>query len=40
MLTSYLLSRTLVPVMVKYLIRGHAGTNRTTGFFSRVLDFA
>ncbi|HEY2124644.1 MAG TPA: efflux RND transporter permease subunit, partial [Chthoniobacterales bacterium] len=36
MLASYLLSRTLVPVMVKYLIRGHEGETPSRNFFSRI----
>jgi multidrug efflux pump subunit AcrB len=36
MLTSYLLSRTLVPVMVKYLIRGHEADKAPDNFFTRV----
>jgi CzcA family heavy metal efflux pump len=36
MLASYLLSRTLVPVLVKYLIRGHEGEKNTRNFFSRI----
>ncbi|HEU5246796.1 MAG TPA: efflux RND transporter permease subunit, partial [Candidatus Udaeobacter sp.] len=36
MLASYLLSRTLVPVMVKYLIRGHEGEKPARNFFSRI----
>ena len=36
MLASYLLSRTLVPVMVKYLIRGHEAETSTPGFFGRI----
>jgi len=36
MLASYLLSRTLVPVMVKYLIRGHEGEKRSPNFFTRI----
>src|SRR6267143_3016319 len=38
MLASYLLSRTLVPVMVKYLIRGHEGEKPTPNFFSRIQE--
>ena len=43
MLASYLLSRTLVPVMVKYLIRGHEGekpapTTSLAGFSTIVRD--
>src|SRR6266404_6329192 len=36
MLASYLLSRTLVPVMVKYLIRGHEGEKPPSNFFMRI----
>jgi CzcA family heavy metal efflux pump len=36
MLASYLLSRTLVPVLVKYLIRGHEGEKTASNFFSRI----
>jgi CzcA family heavy metal efflux pump len=36
MLASYLLSRTLVPVMVKYMIRGHEGEKLARNFFSRI----
>ena len=36
MLASYLLSRTLVPVMVKYLIRGHEGEKPAPNFFARI----
>jgi multidrug efflux pump subunit AcrB len=36
MLASYLLSRTLVPVMVKYLIRGHEGEKPGRNLFTRV----
>jgi CzcA family heavy metal efflux pump len=36
MLASYLLSRTLVPVMVKYLIRGHEGEKPAPNFFTRI----
>jgi CzcA family heavy metal efflux pump len=36
MLTSYLLSRTLVPVLVKYLIRGHEAENPAGNFFSQI----
>jgi multidrug efflux pump subunit AcrB len=36
MLASYLLSRTLVPVLVKYLIRGHEGEKPARNFFSRI----
>ena len=36
MLASYLLSRTLVPVMVKYLIRGHEDENPGRNVFTRV----
>jgi CzcA family heavy metal efflux pump len=36
MLASYLLSRTLVPVMVKYMIRGHEGEKPARNFFSRI----
>jgi CzcA family heavy metal efflux pump len=36
MLASYLLSRTLVPVMVKYLIRGHEGEKPGHNFFARI----
>jgi multidrug efflux pump subunit AcrB len=36
MLTSYLLSRTLVPVMVKYLIRGHEDEKPTRNFFAQA----
>jgi multidrug efflux pump subunit AcrB len=36
MLASYLLSRTLVPVMVKYMIRGHEGEKPVRNFFSRI----
>jgi CzcA family heavy metal efflux pump len=36
MLASYLLSRTLVPVLVKYLIRGHEGEKTVRNFFSRI----
>jgi CzcA family heavy metal efflux pump len=36
MLASYLLSRTLVPVMVKYLIRGHEAEKPATNFFTRL----
>ena len=39
MLASYLLSRTLVPVMVKYLIRGHEGEKPDVNFFTRVHEF-
>ena len=38
MLASYLLSRTLVPVMVKYLIRGHEGEKPTPNFFTRIQE--
>src|SRR5207237_8525057 len=38
MLASYLLSRTLVPVMVKYLIRGHEGEKPTPNFFPRIQE--
>ena len=36
MLASYLLSRTLVPVMVKYLIRGHEGEKPAPNLFTRM----
>jgi CzcA family heavy metal efflux pump len=36
MLASYLLSRTLVPVMVKYLIRGHEDEKNKRNFFTRI----
>jgi multidrug efflux pump subunit AcrB len=36
MLASYLLSRTLVPVMVKYLIRGHEGEKPAPNLFTRI----
>jgi len=36
MLASYLLSRTLVPVMVKYLIRGHEGEKPMRNPFTRI----
>jgi multidrug efflux pump subunit AcrB len=36
MLASYLLSRTLVPVLVKYLIRGHEGEKPARNLFSRI----
>jgi multidrug efflux pump subunit AcrB len=36
MLASYLLSRTLVPVMVKYMIRGHEGDAPAPNFFTRI----
>jgi multidrug efflux pump subunit AcrB len=36
MLASYLLSRTLVPVMVKYLIRGHEDEKPALNFFTRI----
>jgi CzcA family heavy metal efflux pump len=36
MLASYLLSRTLVPVMVKYLIRGHEDEKPKRNFFTRI----
>ena len=36
MLASYLLSRTLVPVMVKYLIRGHEGEKSMRNPFTRI----
>ena len=36
MLASYLLSRTLVPVMVKYLIRGHEEENPGRNVFERI----
>jgi multidrug efflux pump subunit AcrB len=39
MLASYLLSRTLVPVMVKYLIRGHEGEKPRSNFFTRVQEW-
>jgi multidrug efflux pump subunit AcrB len=40
MLASYLLSRTLVPVLVKYLIRGesHDGKKAALNFFARIHD--
>src|SRR5438128_11113069 len=38
MLASYLLSRTLVPVIVKYLIRGHEGEKPTPNFFTRIQE--
>src|SRR5882762_2714421 len=38
MLASYLLSRTLVPVMVKYLIRGHEGEKPRSNFFTRIQE--
>src|SRR5438270_1264688 len=38
MLASYLLSRTLVPVMVKYLIRGQEGEKPTPNFFTRIQE--
>src|SRR6266446_1392029 len=38
MLASYLLSRTLVPVMVKYLIRGHEGEKPPSNFFTRIQE--
>ena len=38
MLASYLLSRTLVPVMVKYLIRGHEGEKPGRPTFSRAIQ--
>src|SRR2546430_7148575 len=38
MLASYLLSRTLVPVMVKYLIRGHEGEKPMPNFFPRIQE--
>ncbi|HEV3147655.1 MAG TPA: efflux RND transporter permease subunit, partial [Chthoniobacterales bacterium] len=38
MLASYLLSRTLVPVTVKYLIRGHEGENPPSNFFTRIQE--
>jgi multidrug efflux pump subunit AcrB len=36
MLASYLLSRTLVPVMVKYLIAAHAATSAASNLFGRL----
>jgi multidrug efflux pump subunit AcrB len=36
MLASYLLSRTLVPVMVKYIIRGHEGEKPMRNLFTRI----
>ena len=36
MLASYLLSRTLVPVMVKYLIRGHEDKKPMRNLFTRI----
>ncbi|HWX17968.1 MAG TPA: efflux RND transporter permease subunit [Chthoniobacterales bacterium] len=36
MLASYLLSRTLVPVMVKYMIRGHESEAPAPNFFTRI----
>ena len=36
MFASYLLSRTLVPVMVKYLIRGHESEASRPNFFTRI----
>jgi CzcA family heavy metal efflux pump len=36
MLASYLLSRTLVPVLVKYLIRGHEAEKPARNFFSQI----
>jgi multidrug efflux pump subunit AcrB len=36
MLASYLLSRTLVPVMVKYLIRSHEGEKPMRNLFTRI----
>ena len=36
MLASYLLSRTLVPVLVKYLIRGHEAERPARNFFSQI----
>lgn len=36
MLASYLLSRTLVPVLVKYLIGGHEGEKPRPNFFTRI----
>jgi multidrug efflux pump subunit AcrB len=38
MLASYLLSRTLVPVMVKYLIRGHEAEKPPSNFFTRIQE--
>jgi len=38
MLASYLLSRTLVPVMVKYMIRGHEGDQPPSNFFTRIQE--
>jgi multidrug efflux pump subunit AcrB len=38
MLASYLLSRTLVPVMVKYLIRGHEGEKPPSNLFTRIQE--
>ncbi len=38
MLASYLLSRTLVPVMVKYMIRGHEGEKPPANFFTRIQE--
>jgi multidrug efflux pump subunit AcrB len=38
MLASYLLSRTLVPVMVKYMIRGHEGEKPPPNFFTRIQE--
>jgi CzcA family heavy metal efflux pump len=38
MLASYLLSRTLVPVMVKYMIRGHEAEKPPSNFFTRIQE--
>src|SRR6266404_1131657 len=38
MAASYLLSRTLVPMLVKYLIRGHEGEKPTANFFTRIQE--
>jgi multidrug efflux pump subunit AcrB len=36
MLASYLLSRTLVPTMANYLLKGHEEHNETRGFFGHI----